>query len=104
MMRPSRRFQDPAHKDAAALICGALTAAMHTQDQTDQISDLMDQIGTEPEHSATSLEILLAATILLSKIAHDTQFLFGIPWQQTVERLSLWVATDEIADMTGDEP
>jgi hypothetical protein len=101
-MKPARRFNDPSHREAAALICGALTAAMHTQDQTDQISQIIDQIGTEPEQSVGSLEILLAATIMLAKIAKDTQLLFGIPWEHTVQRLSLWVATDELSERTGD--
>jgi hypothetical protein len=102
MSRPTRRFNDPGHREAAALICGSLTAAMHTQDQTDQIADLMDQIGTEPEQSVTSLEILLAATILLAKIVTDTAVVYGIPWENTVERLSLWVATDELAERQGE--
>lgn len=92
MMPPAARFDTDRHRAAAAIVCGTVTGAFHGFDPGDAAARLVDDV-----EGLTAADVTVGASFVISKLIADVETIYGIPHGQTLERLGLWVATDEIA-------
>lgn len=97
---PEPRFAQARHREAAAVLCGTVTGSFGRQDVEALAEQLLDGIeGDErcPDERLTAVEVACGAAFVISKLVSDTETVFGVPARQTLARLGLWVATDELS-------